>query len=308
MKLLKCLAAPVSALTLALLATAAPAQQHLPTPQPVATEPAPMAAQPALWKIADHDTTIYLFGTIHLLPQGIDWYHGKLAAAFEQSQVLVTEIPESANGEAAGMMVKHGTLPAGQTLRGLLSEEQRGKYDAAMGGIGLPPTAFDRYKPWFAAVVLATLPLQKQGYDIQHGVETELTDRAKALDHPRIGLETLDYQLGLFDGLPAPLQADYLLSVIEAMPTLKEEIGKMVEAWSRGDAVDLAKQMNAEEDDPALMQVLLINRNKNWARWIEQRLKQPGTVFIAVGAGHLGGPDSVQAQLGKDGVSAVRVQ
>jgi len=269
---------------------------------------APVRAVPALWKVSDSDTTIYLFGTIHLLPKGLDWYHGKLAWAFEHSQVLITEIPEVADGQSAMMMIKHGTLPPDQNLRSLLNDQQRRTFEAAMTGVGLPAAAFDRFKPWFAAVALATLPLQKSGYEIRHGVENELAAKALALRHPRIGLETLDYQLGLFDSLPTAVQARYLAAVIEALPTIKDDIGKMVSAWAKGNAVDLAAQMNQDQDDPELMRVLLVNRNQQWAKWIAQRLKQPGRVFIAVGAGHLGGPDSVQVQLEKVGISAPRVQ
>lgn len=267
-----------------------------------------VAARPALWKVSDADTTIYLFGTIHLLPKGVEWYDGKIASAFEQSHELVTEIPEVPQGEMVAMMVKHGALPEGQNLRDMMTLDERTRYEAAMKGIGLPEGAFDRYKPWFAAMALATAPLQKAGYSIDNGIENQLNTRNKALGRPRGGLETLDFQLGIFDRLGADAQKAYLFDVIDSIPTIPQEIGKMVDAWSKGDARGLADLLNAATNDPALYKALLTDRNRNWATWIDDRLDQPGVVFVAVGAGHLGGKESVQELLHKQGVKAVRVQ
>ncbi len=306
MRIVKLAFAPLAAL--ALLGPATLAQQSQPTPQKVEAVPAPALAKPALWKITDKDTTIYLFGTIHLLPKGIEWYDGKLATAFEQSKELVTEIPETSDGQTMNVMLKYGMLPAGQTLRAQMSADERTKYEGAMTGLGLPPGAFDRYKPWFAAVALAVLPLQKAGYSMENGIENQLDKRNKALGRPRTGLETLDFQLGIFDGFSPEVQKTYLFSVIDALPTITTDIDKMVQSWSKGDVDALAALLNDDSDDPAIYDALLVQRNKNWAVWIDDRLDQPGAVFIAVGAGHLGGKDSVQTLLGKRGIKVTRVQ
>ncbi len=308
MKLRPRIAALLAAFSALAIALPASAQQRLPTPQPVEAVPAAEAARPALWKVADEDTTIYLFGTIHLLPKGIEWYDGAVATAFEASGELVTEIPELEESAAGSAVLKYGMLPAGQSLRGLMTAKERTKFEAAMRANGLPPAAFDRFKPWYAAVVLTTVPLQRKGYDIEHGVESELSDRNKAAGRPRTGLETLDYQLGLFNTFPLKVQKKYLMDVIDALPGLDKDVTEMVGAWTKGDAGHLATLLNAEQDDPAMAQVLLINRNKTWAEWIRNRLNRPGVVFMAVGAGHLGGKGSVQDQLGKSGIAASRVQ
>ncbi|MEN9683705.1 MAG: hypothetical protein RLZZ427_1456 [Pseudomonadota bacterium] len=298
--------------SLALVGLFAPAsgfaQQHHPTPQPVERVPLDRVATPALWKVADADTTIYLFGTIHMLPAGIDWYHGKLAMAFDQAGELVTEIPEEPANAAQALLAQHGVLPPGESLRGMLTDAERAKYTAALTGLGLPAAAFDRYKPWYAAVVLATLPLVREGFDPSHGVEAELTERNTALHRPRNGLETLEFQLSLFDQFPAAVQKQYLLEVVNALPTLKQDIGAMIDAWANGDATRLAELMNSEEDSPAMKDALITNRNRAWAAWVRQRLARPGVVFVAVGAGHLGGTGSVQDQLASAGITSQRVQ
>lgn len=273
--------------------------------------PVPLAAQPAtpaLWKVADADTTIYLFGTIHLLPKDIEWYTPQLAQAVDASAELVTEIPEIDPNQTTVAVIKYGMLPPGQSLRALMTKRERVKFAAAMKRLGLPEETFDRFRPWYAAVVMATLPLQRKGFDLQNGVEAQLGERTKARGIARSGLETLDYQLGLFGAFDARSQKRYLFEVIDSLPTLDKQVQDMVGAWSKGDAPALAALLNAEQDDPAMLKVLLLDRNKAWAQWIKARMDRPGNVFIAVGAGHLGGKGSVQDELAKAGIPSTRVQ
>jgi uncharacterized protein len=305
---LRTLMISTAAAACALLGPATLAQQSHPTPQKVEAVPAPMLAKPALWKIADSDTTIYLFGTIHLLPAGIEWYDGPVATAFEQSKELVTEIPATSEGQTMNLTLKYGMLPAGQTLREQMTADERTKYEGAMTGLGLPPAAFDRFKPWFAALALAILPLQKAGYSMENGIENQLDKRNKALGRPRTGLETLEFQLGIFDGFSPGVQKTYLFSVIDAIPTITTDIDKMVQSWAKGDVEGLAALMNDSTEDPALYEALLSKRNKNWVVWLDKRMDQPGMVFVAVGAGHLGGKDSVQDLLAQEGIKVTRVQ
>lgn len=309
MTLTKRLIAPLFAVIALAGSGSAPAEQRHPTPQPVvAQQLGKPQARPALWKLADHDTTIYLFGTIHLLPPGIDWLNGPLAYALDHSDTLMTELPELAPGNVAAALLRHGTLPADQSLRRMMSDKQRAQLEAALTSLGLPVSTYDLKKPWVAAASLPILQLQKAGYSLETGVETALTKRATQLRHARGGLETADFQFGQFNGLTDAEQLEYLGVVLDALPSINDEITKLVGNWSRGDAAALAAQLNADSDSPALAEALIFSRNRTWAAWIEHRMKTPGTVFVAVGAGHLGGSGSVQAVLARRGFKAVRVQ
>lgn len=283
---------------------AAEPSAHLPAVQAAQQ----VAAHPALWKVFDADTTIYLFGTVHALPANIDWYDGKVADSFEHSQELVTEILEGGGDNVQSAILAKAMLPEGKILRGLMSDTQRTAYEQALSREGLPADALDRYKPWWAAVFLATMPILKQGFDPKNGVEASLDARAKGLSHPHSALETTEYQLGLFDSLPQDVQLRYLSEVLRTMPEANNEFAGMIEAWEKGDADELARLMNQDEDEPELMEKLLYARNKAWAEWIRARLDRPGTVFIAVGAGHLAGQGSVQDDLRAMGIASVRVQ
>jgi uncharacterized protein YbaP (TraB family) len=265
-------------------------------------------AKPALWKVADEDTTIWLFGTIHILPAGIDWYSGPVAKALESSDTLVTEIVAADDPAVAAKVGQIALSSPPRNLREQLPADVRKEYEAALTALQLPVSAFDANDPWYAAVVLSTLPVMKEGYDPNHGAETLLAAKAKAKGLPQVGLETAEGQLGLFDALPPETQVTYLREVLESFPKIGTEIRGMINAWKGGKADELAKLMNEDESDPLLMKVLLVDRNKAWAQWIAKRLEQPGTVFVAVGAGHLAGRDSVQAQLAAAKIKSKRVR
>jgi uncharacterized protein YbaP (TraB family) len=283
---------------LALLLLPAAAQARADQPQ----------TRPALWRVADADTTIYLFGTIHALPKGIDWYKGPVASAFESSGELVTEILSSDPAVMQATLLSRASLPEGQTLRGLLGDKERKAYEAALKSQGMDARALDRFQPWYAAVMLTMMPLMKSGYDAADGVDAQLDARAKALSRTHSALETAEFQFGLFASLPMATQKAYLAEVVKTMPTIRRQLGQMVVQWQRGNAARLAQLMNAEEDDPVLVETLITQRNRTWARWIRRRLDKPGTVFIAVGAGHLAGRGSVRVFLAKSGVEATRLQ
>lgn len=272
------------------------------------TAAAPAGKGPALWKVADEDTTIYLFGTVHVLPKNIEWYDATIAKAFDSAGTIVTEIPMDAASEAqmAQLTQAKGMLPAGTTLRSLLNAEQTAAYTAAMGKIGVPVEAFDPVKPWLAGLTLSILPLMQQGYDPNSGVEKVLL--AKAEGKEKGALETAEFQLGIFDGMTQEAQVAFMMEAATNIDEVKPMLDSMVAEWSEGDAEGLAAIMNEGMSDPAVAEALLYKRNANWAEWIDTRLDTPGTVFVAVGAGHLAGAKSVQDYLAQKGIMVTRVK
>jgi hypothetical protein len=266
--------------------------------------------RPALWEVHDQDTRIYLFGTIHVLKPGLTWFDAVVKTAFEKSDTLALEVVDPDPAAMQQIISKYAMATSGsKPIVEQLPAEKRDGYLKVLADIRVPPSAFDSYQPWMAGLVLSLAGLPKLGYDPAKGVEKVLTAAAKATNKPIVELETAEQQLGYFAAMPNALQLAFLGSAIDDYPKLGTELGKMIDQWAAGDPEALGATMNeGMRDTPELAKILLTDRNARWAKWIEARLQTPGTVFLAVGAGHLAGADSVQAFLAKDRVKAERVR
>ncbi len=284
------------------------AQQSHPAPQSVVAEPAAQVLKPALWQVADADTTIYLFGTIHALPKDLIWLEGPVATALDASDELVTEIPEPDQAKMMELVLRRAVMPKGQSLRTILSAQEYQGYEAAMRKVGIPAAAFDRFKPWYIALTLTTLPLLRDGYAVENGVEQQLTARAKALGQPHRALDTIEFQIAMFDDLPMELQRQFLVEAISGQADLRKQLDQLVAEWGAGHATRLGELMSDGGDDPRARAAIFTDRNRSWVRWINQRLDRPGSSFMAVGAGHLVGDDSVLDLLAKQGLQVTRLQ
>lgn len=279
------------------------------TPAQASAEEAVVSNGPALWMLADEDTTIYLFGTVHALPREVKWRVGPVEQALEYSGTLVTEIPGDAISDPSSqqMIAAKAMLAGDKPMRDLLDADQRVSYETAMSKLGLPVDAFDRFEPWFAGMTLAMLPLLKAGYDMESGVE-KVIEKDLSPKVTRDALETIAFQIDMFDQLPMKSQISFLMSSAQNIETVSPTMDKMVAEWMEGDADGLAALLNEGLTDPELTNILLYNRNAKWAEWIDNRMDKPGAVFVAVGAGHLAGEKSVQYYLTQRGFRVERVQ
>ncbi len=278
-----------------------------------APAPATKDADPALWVIKDADTTIYLFGTVHVLKPGLSWFDEAVKKAFDKSKEVVLELPDLDQTAIQQAVLARAPDKSGTPLSAKLPAEDKPLYEKAIteygAPVGLSVPVMDRFKPWFAAITLTQLPLAKLGYDPSSGAEKVLTAAAKAANKPLSGLETIDQQLGYFDGLPESQQIKFLEITLKELPKSGETLGKMVDQWAAGNPEALGETINEGlREQPEIGAILLTERNKRWASWISERMKQPGVVFIAVGAGHLAGKDSVQNQLAAYKITPRRVK
>ncbi len=267
-------------------------------------------ADPALWVVKDDDTTIYLFGTVHVLKPGLSWFDEAVRKAFDASGELVTEIGGSPDPAAMQpLILKYGINMSGPSLTEKLPEAKRAAFAKAVAEMGVPLQAIDRFDPWLAATQLTMVAVAKLGYDPASGVEALLTAAAKESGKPLSGLETVEEQLSFFDSISEPAQIAFLVETIDQLDQAGPMLDTMVAEWAKGDAEGLAAVMNdGLKAAPELAKVLLADRNARWAEWIETRLAKPGVVFVAVGAGHLAGSESVQAFLTKRKLTAERIE
>ena len=270
---------------------------------------APALAEPALWTIKNAHTTIYLFGTLHMLPADTDWRYSALESALEASGSLTIELTDSDPASMQELVREHGLDPT-HPLSGKLTQAERTALATAAAAVEIPGGAesLDIMRPWLAALTLAGAPLKQGGLDAEHGVDKLLQAQMTEAGKPVNGLETAAQQIGFLANLPAPLQLDFLRSTLHDVDQDNAQFAALIVAWKAGDTDAIARLENDEirKASPGLYKTLLVDRNKAWATKIAAMLQQPGTVFIAVGAAHLAGPDSVQAQLQQLGINTAR--
>jgi len=278
---------------------------------PTAAKAPAQTAQPALWEVSDADTTIYLFGTIHLLPEDLQWRTAKFDEALNSSQQLVVETivdqqhPESLQAAEFSLGFKQGLPPIAQRV----PPAKVAKLRAAIAKTGIPENYFNQMKTWLAAIQLLGVQFRTMGLKGSDGPEEVLRQQFLSEKKPIGQLETNAEQFSYFDRLPEKAQRALLDGAIEPQTGMDKEYNGMLASWSRGNVKQIAQTFNHDlADSPDLKQSLLEQRNANWAKWIEQRMAQPGTIMVAVGAGHLAGSDSVIALLQKDGYRVERLQ
>jgi uncharacterized protein len=237
---------------------------------------------PAMFVVRDADTTVYIFGTFHALDGRSRWFGNQVRGAFEQSDELVLEtvIPEQ-------------PLP--------------GRFTPAFRAPSVTPSA-----SFLATTRLAINAGQAQGMQVGNGADMVLRRIAEAEGKPVEGLETLQLQIDMFNRMPASTAAPapHAGQPVESgsMDGLSKAMGEMQTAWKRGDQrvfVDMLAQLR--QASPDTYRMMFTERNERWADWIRARMQAPGTVFVAVGAGHLAGPDSLLVQLAERGIPSQRV-
>ncbi len=300
------------AAALALFAGPLAHAQEAPATAPARTEVAAATrdADPAIWVVKDADTTIYLFGTVHVLKPGFGWFDEAVHDAFEDSDELVLEMIQPDMNEMQSKVMQMAMQMSGPSLRDKLGADYRDTYKAVMEDLGLPVGAFDRFEPWFAAMTLSVLPVVKMGYDPNSGVEHVITEAATEEGKKISALETVDEQLGFFDTMPEEVQIAYLKTLLDGYDDIGPALDETVEQWADGNPEKLGELINEGMiETPGVAARLLTERNQRWAIWIDNRMDQPGTVFVAVGAGHLAGHDSVQEFLKREhGLTAERIE
>ena len=286
--------------------TEAPASVRALEPVPV-PPPATRDVDPALWVVKDADTTIYLFGTVHILKPGMSWFDDGVKEAFDKSDMLVLEMVEPSAAESQALFMKLAMDQSGKTLRSKMTDADRAVYEAAMKKIGVPVEGLDPFDPWAAAVTLSVVSLTQKGFDVSSGAEKQLTAAANASKKPVEGVETMAFQLGVFDSLSDAEQIKFLVETARMIDDVEKSMDQLVDLWAAPDPEGLASVMNEGLTSPALYSALLTNRNANWAKWVSAQLAKPGTTFMAVGAGHLSGPTSLPVMLSAYGISTQRV-
>jgi uncharacterized protein YbaP (TraB family) len=265
-----------------LIAAAIAAASVAPVPAPALPSNHIPDADPAIWVVNDQDTVIYVFGTFHALDGKTAWFNDEIHTAFAASDELVLETVIPGHAKASP-----GPSP---------SSPRPSPLTTASGS-------------FLSSTKMAISAGRARGMSVANGADVVLRRAAEASGKPISGLESFEYQLGMFGRVaaqpgppPAPKQD------LSSVGNLAIVMGQMQSAWNRGDS-DIFEIMleQMRVNSPVSYDAMFVQRNSNWAGWIANRLQQPGTVFVAVGAGHLAGSDSLQAKLAERGIRSARI-
>lgn len=256
-----------------------------------------------LWKVQSPQNTIYLAGSIHVLQKDHYPLHHEFDDAFNASSRLIFEADlDGLSSPLAQMnMLRKGLYLNGETLPTVLSPESYVTAKAGLAGLGQQIEDFHRLKPWMVATAVMALELQKLGFESAYGVDRHFFKKAKAAGKDIQGLETVEFQLNLFDQLSPSIQEQFLLQTLEDLKNLGTQVSDMVEAWKQGNVKKLETLLVGMGEYPELNQALVINRNRDWLPHVEQALQEKEPVFIVVGALHLLGKEGLVEALKEKG-------
>lgn len=273
------------------------------TPTSMAIEPGP-----AMWVVRDEDSTIYLFGTVHVLKPDVRWRTEKVERAFAASDELILEIREVDDAAAMTPLIQQYGLDLKTPLSAKLTEADRKRLAEVAEPLGIPVAGLEPLRPWLVSVTLTVTSLTKRGFDLEAGVDRLLKGQATAAGKPVNAFETAEQQMRFFAGFPPEIELQMLRQSMEDIDESVATLDRLANGWAVGDLSLLEDQLVDEmkAEAPDLYRVIIVDRNIDWARQIEEKLKGSGTSFVAVGSGHLVGPDSVQAQLRRRGIASTR--
>jgi uncharacterized protein YbaP (TraB family) len=263
------------------------------------TQLAPLHAQPArdfIWKVSRPTGAIYLVGSVHLLTKDFYPLSPALDAAFKDSNLLVEEadLGEMEAPASQFKLLARGLLPGDQSLENVVSPATYALVTKRVNDLGMPIEPLSRFKPWMLALTLVQLEWQKAGFDASLGLDRHFYDRAKVDGKLVQGLETVDYQVSLFDEMTRDEQDRMLAESLKDLDREQANVVALTNAWKAGNAPTVERLVLDEvKDDPVMYKRLLVNRNRNWLPILDALLNRSGHAFVVVGAAHLIGPDGL---------------
>ncbi|MCP2672047.1 TraB/GumN family protein [Maricaulaceae bacterium EIL42A08] len=279
------------------------------------TDYAAIDANPGVWSISDEDSTVYIFGTVHILPPELDWQSETVLAALNDAETVYFEadvLSPEAQAATQALIPQLGLNPPGVTLTSMISDEARGHMAIIAGRLGAPADALaaqmDPLQPWLASLTLAVLQIQMGGYDPASGVEAQLNGLAQGAGKEFGYFEDVEQQLRFFADVPMELQVTDFEVGVRQMVEEPDVLSNMVQAWAAGDLEQLDTLFNdaMSNSSPELFQRIIVDRNIDWIPQIEAALAGSDDALVAVGAGHLPGPQGVLALLEAEGHTVTR--
>jgi uncharacterized protein YbaP (TraB family) len=267
-------------------------------------------AAPALWKVSDGDSTIYLFGSVHMLKAEQEWRTPLIDKVVSKAEQVYfeTDISPTGQAEAASLSIIHGFNTDGRLLSDIISTELMAQLREAAQTYSVPMASLLAMKPWMAATTISAMPMLEAGYAASYGVETVLSN---GLPADRIGmLETIDEQMALLSGGDEAEGIEMLQASLDTLDQVSTDLEALTESWADGDPEALGEAFMEQmgDFDSVIVERLIDKRNLNWTEQIAGMLERNERALLVVGAAHLAGEMSVVKLLEDKGFTSERLQ
>ncbi|MDP8227707.1 MAG: TraB/GumN family protein [Candidatus Celaenobacter polaris] len=262
-----------------------------------------------IWKIKSDNNTVYLLGSIHFLNQADYPLDDRYDQCFEYAENVVFELNFDSTQTPAFQQytLLKAFYPQGETFQGSVSDSTYTLVKNKLLELGMPVEKLNTLQPWFIAITMLSLNLQKLGFDPTLGVDQHFFELAKEAQKNIIGLESPEFQLDLLATLGGEDQEDFIVKSIDQFDEMESSIHDLVDAWDVGDLEKLDELLNKGfEEYPALKQSLLIDRNYNWLDDVIEYTKDNEDYLVIVGSGHLAGEEGLIKLLKAQGYSVER--
>lgn len=263
-------------------------------------------AKSTLWKITSERGTLYIQGSAHILKPENYPLAPEIEQAYSEAAALVLEVDmgEMLRPETQQLILSKALLTQPDTLQTTLSPEVYKEFSEAADAAGLPPEALNPFKPWFAMMTLTITKMQRLGLNENLGLDRHFYNKAQTDGKKVIGLESLDYQISLFDSLSSENPDDFIHRALAELTDFETDLNSLLTAWETGDFNTLDTLINKSfEGYPQLREKFITARNRAWVKQLAAMLKSGGTSMAVVGAGHLPGDEGVINLLSKKGFS-----
>jgi len=260
--------------------------------------PSAAAAKHMLFRIrGPHGATVYLLGSVHLLTPEAGKLPPEVDTAFVHAKLVAFETSlDSLQGRAMELAMLARNAP-GTTMRSALTPAGAAKADTVLKNYGLSVDQLAPFKPWFATLLMTQLVIQKAKFQAQYGVDAQINARAHEANKPTTGLESVDFQLHLFDSM-TPAEQEEMLVMSTPPDSSTENLVKIKDAWLAGNTVMLDSMLNRSmKESPAIFDKIVVQRNKSWIPRIDSMLQGKDDALVVVGAAHLVGKQGVLEML-----------
>ena len=258
-----------------------------------------------MWLAEGVSNRVYILGSVHLLRREDHPLPAVMEAAYADAEALIMEL-DMDDLDAAVVQAstnRLGMIQDERTLKDFLGAARYDEAVAAAEEMDIPFDMLEKTEPWFAAITVEQLALMRIGFNPLYGVELHMTMKATQDGKEVTGLETIDEQLAMLDGLSIEAQNDLLLQTLAEGGNIEAFMDDMIRAWRVGDVDYLETNMLDDMAQyPELFDVIVERRNRRWVGEIEALLDDEDDYLIVVGALHLVGDVGVPALLEQRGV------